>query len=557
MGIVVLALAVLPRLRVGGRQLFETEAPGPEIEPLSASIRDTARRLWVLYVALTVVCATLFAVIGWTGIDPEMDLYDAVTTRLHDVAHRAASRPTPTASEASRRRRSGSRSSSCSSAASTSRSCTSRSSRGRVRTVGRDEELRLYAALVVVSSIVMVVALRHHDVLRGEEAFRHGVFQAVSIITTTGFATVDYADWPPIAAMAIVGLMFIGGSAGSTTGSVKIVRHLLIGRILRRELDQTVHPEVVTPVRLNRRALDERALRAVIAFVLLYIGLFVIGAILIAIDSALGGLDVGAFDAIAASASMIGNVGPGFGFAGPYGSFARVQRLLEERDDRAHVARAPRADPGARALHAAVLAGVAIRVGRRRAPDEVCRTCAGTVNGRGHSGRDWSLRPVTSCADARLSRICRGSASASSLPDAAATTGAAPTITRVVHLRLVVPPDLVEPVLGVLRATESRLRDRPPARRRRASDRRPRHVRGGARGREHRRRRPLRPRPRRGRARSCWRAWTRPYPRRRAAPNAPPEAPPRTRSSGRRWRRERPRGRSSRRASSPSWCWRR
>ena len=79
MGIVVLALAVLPRLRVGGRQLFETEAPGPEIEPLSASIRDTARRLWVLYVALTVVCATLFAVIGWTGIDPEMDLYDAVT----------------------------------------------------------------------------------------------------------------------------------------------------------------------------------------------------------------------------------------------------------------------------------------------------------------------------------------------------------------------------------------------------------------------------------------------------------------------------------------------
>jgi trk system potassium uptake protein TrkH len=194
--------------------------------------------------------------------------------------------------------------------------------RGRVRTVVRDEELRLYAALAAVASVVMIVALRHHDVLRGEEAFRHGVFQAVSIITTTGFATVDYADWPPIAAMAIVGLMFIGGSAGSTTGSVKIVRHLLIGRILRRELDQTVHPEVITPVRLNRRPLEERAVRAVIAFVLLYIGLFVVGAILIAIDSALAGVNVGAFDAIAASAAMIGNVGPGFGFAGPYGSFA-------------------------------------------------------------------------------------------------------------------------------------------------------------------------------------------------------------------------------------------
>ncbi len=321
MGIVVLALAVLPRLRVGGRQLFETEAPGPEIEPLSASIRDTARRLWVLYVALTVVCATLFAVIGWTGIDPEMDLYDAVT-------HAFTTLPTGGFSPYA---------DSLGGFAPATQWVTVvfmflggvnfallylAFAQGRVRTVGRDEELRLYAALVVVSSIVMILALRHHDVLRGEEAIRHGVFQAVSIITTTGFATVDYADWPPIAAMAIVGLMFIGGSAGSTTGSVKIVRHLLIGRILRRELDQTVHPEVVTPVRLNRRPLDERALRAVIAFVLLYIGLFVIGAILIAIDSALGGLDVGAFDAIAASASMIGNVGPGFGFAGPYGSFA-------------------------------------------------------------------------------------------------------------------------------------------------------------------------------------------------------------------------------------------
>ncbi len=233
--------------------------------------------------------------------------------------------------------------------------------RGRVRTVGRDEELRLYAALVVVASIVMIVALRHHDVLRGEEAFRHGVFQAVSIITTTGFATVDYADWPPIAAMAIVGLMFIGGSAGSTTGSVKIVRHLLIGRILRRELDQTVHPEVVTPVRLNRRALDERALRAVIAFVLLYIGLFVIGAILIAIDSALGGLERRGVRRDRGLGVDDRERRPRLRLRRPVRVVRGVQRLLEGRDDRAHVARASRADPGARALHAAVLARVAIR----------------------------------------------------------------------------------------------------------------------------------------------------------------------------------------------------
>ena len=321
MGIVVLALAVLPRLRVGGRQLFETEAPGPEIEPLSASIRDTARRLWVLYVALTAVCAALYAAAGWTGVDPAMDLYDAVTHAFTTL---------PTGGFSPHADSFGGFAPATQWVAIVFMFLGGVNfallylafARGRMRTVVRDEELRLYMVLVLVSSAVVIVALRQHDVLGGEAAIRHGVFQAVSIITTTGFATIDYAGWPALATMAIVGLMFVGGSAGSTTGSVKIVRHLLIGRILRRELDQTVHPEVIAPVRLNRRPLEERAVRAVIAFVLLYIGLFVIGAGLIAIDSSLAGVDVGAFDSIAASASMIGNVGPGFGFAGPYGSFA-------------------------------------------------------------------------------------------------------------------------------------------------------------------------------------------------------------------------------------------
>ena len=97
-------------------------------------------------------------------------------------------------------------------------------------------------------------------------------------MTTTGFSVADYNTWPTLALMTIVGLMFVGGSAGSTTGSVKVVRHLLLGKILRREIDQTLHPEVVLPVRLNRRVVDERTLRAVSSFVLLYIGIFVVGA---------------------------------------------------------------------------------------------------------------------------------------------------------------------------------------------------------------------------------------------------------------------------------------
>jgi trk system potassium uptake protein TrkH len=159
------------------------------------------------------------------------------------------------------------------------------------------------------------------DVLVGADAVRSGVFTAVSTMTTTGFSVADYNTWPTLALMTIVGLMFVGGSAGSTTGSVKVVRHLLLGKILRREIDQTLHPEVVLPIRLNRRVVDERTLRAVSSFILIYIGIFILGAAAIAIDAARTGLEVTVLDAISISASMLGNVGPAFGLGGPLGSF--------------------------------------------------------------------------------------------------------------------------------------------------------------------------------------------------------------------------------------------
>jgi trk system potassium uptake protein TrkH len=122
--------------------------------------------------------------------------------------------------------------------------------------------------------------------------------------------------------MILVALMFPGGSAGSTGGSIKVVRHLVIGKVLRRELDQTLHPEYVAPVRINRFTVEERTVRAVIAFVLLYVGIFVVGSVLLLLDAHRVGLELSPFDAIAASATTLGNVGPGFGFAGPMGSFA-------------------------------------------------------------------------------------------------------------------------------------------------------------------------------------------------------------------------------------------
>ena len=187
--------------------------------------------------------------------------------------------------------------------------------------LARDEEFRVYLAIVAVASLVLVVELIGEGIFAGEAAVRHAVFQTVSVMTTTGFGSADFTRWTALSGMALVALMFVGGSAGSTSGSVKVVRHLLTGKMLRRELDSTVHPELVQTVRFNGAPVEERTLRALTTFVLLYLGCFVLGAAGLAIESARANGGVSPFEAIAAAASALGNVGPAFGFAGPFGSF--------------------------------------------------------------------------------------------------------------------------------------------------------------------------------------------------------------------------------------------
>jgi trk system potassium uptake protein len=319
MGIIVLALAVLPRLRVGGRQLLESELPGPEIDQLAERIRDTARRLWLLYIALTGALFATLTVIGFLR-DEAMSPYQA-------LGHAFATLPTGGFSTEARsveefgaavhwvlvifmvlaganfallyrlfvRREPG--------------------------TLLHDEELRVYLLVLGVAAAVLTAEIWSEGFASGERAIRDGVFQATSLLTTTGFSNFDFAGWPTLALMTLVLLMFVGGCAGSTAGSIKVVRHVLMGKSLRRELRQTVHPEEVVPIRLNRRVLDERTLRAATFFILLYVGFFVVGAGIIALDAAFQGPDLTAIDAIAAGATTLGNVGPGLGVAGPIGSF--------------------------------------------------------------------------------------------------------------------------------------------------------------------------------------------------------------------------------------------
>jgi trk system potassium uptake protein TrkH len=320
-GIIVLFLAVLPRLRVGGRQaLFKTEMAGPEL-PLAATIRQTARRFLVLYGAITALEIAILAVLGWTNADPRMDLFGATAHSFTTIATAGFSpearsiEPFAPATQwvivvfmlvagtnfallyAGIVRR-------------------------RPAQFARDEEFRVSLALVFVASAVVVVELLSEGLLAGEEAVRHGVFNTVSMMTTTGFASADFNQWTPATGLVLFGLVLIGASAGSTSGSIKLVRHLVIAKMLRREIDQTLHPEVVAPLRLNGNVVDERALRAIIVFVFLYLGVFAAGAVVILVDSALRGIELTAFQSLAASASVLGGVGPGLGFAGPMGSFA-------------------------------------------------------------------------------------------------------------------------------------------------------------------------------------------------------------------------------------------
>jgi len=320
MGIIVLALAILPRLRVGGRQLLEAELPGPEVEKLTTSIRAVARRLWLLYLGLTAAAIVVLAVLGWTGVDPVMTFYDA-------VAHAFSTLPTGGFSTKGRSIEAFGAASQWAIVAfmfiaGMNFALIYRTLR-RLGNPVRDEEFRVYVLVLVVASAVLVAKLVARGVYEGEEAARHAVFQATSIMTTTGYASADFNEWPIFAGMVLVGLMFIGASAGSTAGAIKLVRVLVLGRLLRRELDLTVHREAVVPVRFNGVVISERTVRGVGAFVLLYVVVFVAGALALVVAEAVSTqrADLTWAEAISAAATTLGNVGPGLGFLGPMGSF--------------------------------------------------------------------------------------------------------------------------------------------------------------------------------------------------------------------------------------------
>jgi trk system potassium uptake protein TrkH len=325
-GIIVLFLAVLPRLRVGGRQaLFRTEAPGPEIG-LAETIRESARRFVVLYVAITALAMLVLAMLGWTNVDPRMDLFNAVGHAFSTIATAGFSTE-PRSIEPFAPATQWAIVFFMVVAGTNFALLYAGIVRRRVKAFARDDEFRAYIAVLALASAVVLVELTTENIVEGERAVRDSVFNVVSMMTTTGFANADFNLWTSLTALVLFGVVMVSASAGSTGGSIKLVRHVVIAKMLRRELDQTLHPHKVAPLRVNGVDVDERALRAIIVFVFLYLGVLFAGASVVLIDSSVRGVELTTFQSIADAATTLGGVGPGLGFAGPMGSFAPFSDL--------------------------------------------------------------------------------------------------------------------------------------------------------------------------------------------------------------------------------------
>jgi trk system potassium uptake protein TrkH len=312
MGVIALFVAVLPRLAIGGRDLFFAEAPGPTDEKLTPQLRHTALALWRLYIVLTAVQTLALMVAG-------MSLFDAV---CHSMATMAAggfsTHPLSIAGYGS---------------ASIDWIVTVfmfiaganfavlyHAARGRPGALVRDEELRAHAAVVLAAVAALVIFLVS-DGLPLADAIRHAAFQVVSIITTTGFASVDFQLWSDQAKMVLFLLMFIGGCAGSAAGGPKVVRHVLMARYTLRELKRVLHPRAVLPVKLGGRVVPEQILGAVQVFMLFYLLTFSVGA---AVVVALG---ADLIAGITATIACLGNIGPGFDSVGPMSNFAGLHPI--------------------------------------------------------------------------------------------------------------------------------------------------------------------------------------------------------------------------------------
>ncbi len=308
LGLVVLFVAIFPALGVGGRHLYHSEAPGPRSQGLVPRIRDTSKALWRIYLAITAAEVALLLLVGldpfnaiahsfstmgtggFSTMNASIAGFDSVAVELvilvfmliagvnfglfYEATHRGW------------------------------------------RGLFKNAELRVYLGLFALVVLIVTVNIwpLKQDLL---EALRHASFQVAAIISTTGFGTDDFESWPTLSRCLLIGCYFVGGSAGSTAGGMKVIRLIIIVRVLMVEIRRTHRPKLVAPVMVGGRAFPSGAVMEVFAFVTVYLLTFLVGALLLAV------LDpVDLTTALMASLACVANVGPGLGLVGPVDNYA-------------------------------------------------------------------------------------------------------------------------------------------------------------------------------------------------------------------------------------------
>lgn len=313
MGVLIMTLAILPSAGAGTLQIMKAESPGPNPSKLVPKMGQTAKILYGIYLIITIIQVILLKIAG-------MPWYDSIIHTFGTVG---------TGGFSSKALSIGTYNNVWIEIIITffmlicgaNFSLYYQALKGNIKGIFKDQEFKCYIGVVFISILLITLNIHGSVFHTLGQAIRHSSFQVASIITTTGYATTDFNLWPLFSKMILLGLMFLGGCAGSTAGGIKNIRFLLLFKVLRRELLKIIHPKAVYTVKFGDKSVDEETLKGIASFFFVYMAIFV-GTILII---SLEGFDV--MTSISSVATSIGNVGPGFGMIGPMGSFADFSDL--------------------------------------------------------------------------------------------------------------------------------------------------------------------------------------------------------------------------------------
>ncbi|MDC9722833.1 MAG: potassium transporter TrkG [Urechidicola sp.] len=322
MGIIVLTIAILPMLGIGGMQLFMAEAPGPSADKMHPRITETAKRLWLIYFTLTMTEFLLLKIAGMTWFDAINHAMATLSTGGFSTKNASVAywNGIPLVQYIITL---------FMFIAGTNFILTYFAFKGRFKKILQNEEYKWYflgTLAVVITITLLIVNFQdpnlqtsvNHPMPWGatESAFRHASFQVIAIITTTGFVSADFTMWNSFATMIIFALFFIGGSAGSTSGGVKVVRHIVMIKSSILELKKLLHPSAIIPVRYGGKAVHQSIVFNILSFFVLYMLIFILSSIILTFL----GLDF--MSALGAAASSLGNIGPAIGSLSPVDNYA-------------------------------------------------------------------------------------------------------------------------------------------------------------------------------------------------------------------------------------------